>query len=552
MQKTELYSVCQITDLKEMLERNCNLYKGKSAFLIKDCNNSYQKISYTQFGNDVEALGTAFLDIGLENSLIAVIGENRYEWCTTYLSVVNGSGTIVPLDKELPIDEIANLLNRCGASAIVFSKKNRMQIKSIAQKVSSVKYFIDMDLEKEEDGILSYQMLLEKGRKLINMGNTRFRNIEIDNDSMCSLIYTSGTTNLAKGVMLSHRNICSNLTSIFSVVKITPKDTSLSILPLHHTYECNLGFLGLIYNGGTIAFNDSLKNISKNMKDVKPTILVTVPLLLENMHKKIMAKVEATPSSKIKFKAAVHFTNALQSIFRIDLRKKVFKSVYENLGGQLRLIITGAAAIKPEVSKNLYEMGISVLQGYGLTECSPLVAGNNDKAFNHASCGKPIPKVNVKVLNPDKNGIGEIAVKGDNVMVGYYQNEEATNKCLQNGWFHTGDLGRFDRKGFLYITGRLKNMIVTKNGKKIFPEEVESYLNNNPLVRDSLVWGKYNDDTGETFVCAQILPNLDAIHEKFNEISLSKDELSKIIADVIKNVNKQMPLYKHISDFTVR
>jgi Long-chain acyl-CoA synthetases (AMP-forming) len=369
---------------------------------------------------------------------------------------------------------------------------------------------------------------------------------------MCSLIYTSGTTDLAKGVMLSHHNICANLTSVFSTVKISDQDTSLSILPMHHTYECTLGFLGFLYSGGTIAFNDSLKNISKNMRDMQPTVLVTVPLLLENMHRKIISKAGNKVSSKLLFKAALFFTNALYSIFKIDIRKKVFKSVHVNLGGKMRLIITGAAAIKPEVSKTFRKMGIMVLQGYGLTECAPLVAGNRDNSFNDYSCGLPVPQVSVKILTPDKYGIGEIAVKGDNVMLGYYQNEEATRRCIWDGWFHTGDLGRFDRKGFLYITGRLKNVIVTKNGKKIFPEEVETYLNRNPFIQDSLVWGKYDNDTGETFVCAQILPNLDAIYQKLKILSTSKDDLGKIMAEVVKNVNKQMPLYKHINDFTIR
>lgn len=552
MCRKELYPVIQIADLKEMLERSCKQYKEKCAFLIKDCENHYKEISYNQFGNDVDALGTAFLDMGLENCLIAVIGENRYEWCVTYLSVVNGMGTIVPLDKELPAEEIVNLINRCGAAAIVFSKKTRMQIRNIVGKTQSVKYYIDMDLEQDEEDIISLQRLLKRGRKLLESGDKRFLVAKVNKDSMCSLIYTSGTTDLAKGVMLSHHNICANLTSVFSTVKISDQDTSLSILPMHHTYECTLGFLGFLYSGGTIAFNDSLKNISKNMRDMQPTVLVTVPLLLENMHRKIISKAGNKVSSKLLFKAALFFTNALYSIFKIDIRKKVFKSVHDNLGGKMRLIITGAAAIKPEVSKTFRKMGIMVLQGYGLTECAPLVAGNRDNSFNDYSCGLPVPQVSVKILTPDKYGIGEIAVKGDNVMLGYYQNEEATRRCIWDGWFHTGDLGRFDRKGFLYITGRLKNVIVTKNGKKIFPEEVETYLNRNPFIQDSLVWGKYDNDTGETFVCAQIIPNLDAIYQKLKIISTSKDDLGKIMAEVVKNVNRQMPLYKHINDFTIR
>ncbi len=556
MASKKLYQVRKIRDLKDMLEQSCSLFGDKSAFLIREKENQFREISYRQLGNDVDAIGTALLDLGLENKMIAVFGENRYEWAVTYLSVVNGVGTIVPLDKELPADEIVNLLNRCGASAIVFSGKYRNQMKKLAGTIPSIQYYIDMDLVGDEDGLKSFNGLLNKGKELKIAGDDRFSKAVIDPDAMRMLIFTSGTTDLAKGVMLSHKNICANLTSVFATVYVDTKDVSLSILPMHHTYECSLGFLGFIYSGGAIAFNEGLKYIQRNLQEVRPTMLVTVPLLLENVHRKIIDKIGKSRLGMFKFEAALIITNLLNDAFRIDIRKKVFKAVHDTLGGRMRLVITGAAAIKPEVSRCFRRMGISVLQGYGLTECAPLVTGNRDKSFVDKSAGLPIPGVTVRIIDPDANGIGEIVTKGDNVMLGYYNNKEATDKCLHDGWFHTGDLGYLDKRGFLYITGRIKNVIVTKNGKKIFPEEVEAYINRSPFVQDSLVWGKYDESSGETIVCAQVLPNLDAISEKIKEMASNKDELLKAINDAIneavRNANKDMPLYKRIREFTIR
>ncbi len=552
MASENLYSVREIQDLKDMLTQSCIMYGDKSAFLIREGDNRYREISYSRFSNDIEALGTALLKLGLSNGLIAILGENRYEWCVTYLSVINGVGTVVPLDKELPSEEVVNLLNRCEANAIIFSGKCRDQMKKLVGSISSIRYFVDMDSEQDSEGLLSFRRLLENGRELLKAGENDYSLMEVNPDTMSALIFTSGTTDLAKGVMLSHRNICTNITSVCSTVQIKSEDVSLSILPIHHTYECTLGFLAMLYNGGTIAFNDGLKHIPRNLREVKPTFMVTVPLILENMYRKIWDKVGKKKLMRIKFRAALFFTDLLYRVLKIDIRKKVFKSVHENFGGRLRLIITGAAAIRPEVSRCFRKMGIQVLQGYGLTECAPLVAGNRDKSFVDSAGGLPIPGVQIKIFNPDSKGIGEIAVKGDNVMLGYYRNDAATKNSIRDGWFHTGDLGYLGRKGFLYITGRLKNVIVTKNGKKIFPEEVESYINRSPFVQESLVYGECEQVSGECFVCAQILPDLEAIREKFKLVSASKEELMKIIREVIRNTNKDMPFYKHIRQFTIQ
>ncbi len=547
----KFYKVRNITDLKDLLTQSCTLYRDKPAFLIKNKGDNYRNISYNQFGNDVEYFGTALLNLGLSDSSIAVLGENRYEWCVSYLSTVNGVGTIVPLDKELPANEITNLLTRSEATAIIFSGKYREQIKMLKSTINTVKIYIDMDSQTNEDGILSFQELLIEGKQLVEAGDKSFASVKIDPEAARILIFTSGTTDIAKGVMLSHQNICADIMGVCSTVQVKSDDKSLSILPLHHTYECSLGFLAFIYNGAAISFNDGLRNITKNLKNVKPTVMITVPLLIENIYKKIQDKLNKSRTVKLKFNFALFLTTIL-SVFKINLSRKLFKEIHDSFGGEMRLIIVGAAPIKPEVSRFFRRIGIKVLQGYGLTECAPLVAGNRDKSFKDKSCGKAIPGVEIKILQPDNNGIGEILVKGKNVMLGYFRNEKATKKCLSNGWFYTGDLGYMDRKGFLYITGRLKNVIVTKNGKKIFPEEVENYINSDPFVRESYVWGKYDENSGDTVVCAQILPNVEAIANKLNAMNISKDELTKIFKNIVKSVNGKMPLYKHIKEFSLR
>jgi long-chain acyl-CoA synthetase len=548
----DLYNVREINDLKDMLYQSVELFASRNAFILKDSKGKYRGITYTRFKNDVDALGTSFIDLGLKDNAIAVIGENRYEWCVTYLSTVNGTGVIVPLDRELPQEDLEYTLRKSNAAAVVFSGKYLKVMETVSQNNPSIKYFINMDGKTNEGKFLSMETLLEQGRALIRDNNRDFIDAPVDNKKMSILLFTSGTTGFAKGVMLSHRNICSNIMSVRKTVNVVCEDSSLSILPLHHTYECTIGFLCLIYSGGTIAFCENLRRLPNNLKEYKPTLMITVPLLLENVYKKVWDKVGKKPGGRFMLKVAIQYALFVKKVFGIDIRRKIFKSIYENLGGRIRLIITGAAAIDPVVSKFFRNIGISVLQGYGLTECSPLVAGNRDNAFKDDSVGLPIPGVEVRIINADKSGAGEIITRGDNVMLGYFEDEEATRKSIVDGWFHTGDLGRIDDDGFVHILGRIKNVIVTKNGKNIYPEELEASINRNPFVKESLVLGMVDGESGETQVHAQILPNIGAIKEKLKVINISKDELTKILGDVIKNVIKNLPLYKHIKKFSIR
>lgn len=548
----KLYTVRKIKDLKDLLSQSANLFIDKDAFRLRMTDGSYTGISYGRFKNNVDELGTALLSLGLKGAVIAVIGENRYEWCMTYLAVVNGVGTIVPMDKELPFPEITHLLEHCNAQAIVFSGKYTGDMKKLSEVNPSIRYYINMDSEQDQDFYLSLKRLTEKGGALLETGLSDFTEAVIDPEAMGILLYTSGTTGFAKGVMLSHRNICANIMGVCATVYVDSEDSSLSILPLHHTYACTIEFLCMMYSGACISFNDSLKQISRNLKEVKPTILVSVPLLLENMYRKIWDSAGKKPGGKTKLRIALGVGAFLKKALGIDIQRKLFKPIHDNIGGRLRLIVTGAAAIDPLVSRGFRWMGIKVLQGYGLTECSPLVTGNRDNAFVDRSAGLPVPGVEVRINQPDEHGVGEIIVRGSSVMLGYFKNEEATRQSIREGWFYTGDLGRMDAMGFLYITGRSKNVIVTKNGKNIYPEELEAMINKNPLVQESLVWGKIDKASGETRIYAQILPNIEAIKCKLKTINISGEEISKVLGDVVKSVNKSVPLYKHIHKFTIR
>ncbi|NSW89611.1 MAG: AMP-binding protein [Firmicutes bacterium] len=565
MNTMPIYKVRPIRDLKDMVKQSVELFANKNAFWIKaDKEENYKGITYSEFKEDIDALGTALINMGLKDKFIAVIGENRYEWCVTYLAVVNGTGVIVPLDKELPTAEIENLLIRSNASAVFFSGKFIDQMKMLSSKLTTVKYFINMDAvddvakdafegaTKDEAVFLSFRGLIAKGKDLILSGDRSFIDAPVDAEKMSILLFTSGTTDLAKGVMLSHKNICSNLTAVCSVLYIDSNDSVLSILPLHHTYECTCGFLVMIYNGCTISFNEGLKHIAKNLKETKPSIIILVPLILEGMYKKIWEQASKKRGLKTKLKIAIFISNMLLNVFKIDIRRKLFKHIHENIGGRVRLIISGAAAINPEVSKGFRSLGIKVRQGYGLTECSPIVTVNHDKEFRDDSIGKPLPGVEVKIENADENGIGEIVVKGNNVMLGYFGDPNATQKVMKDGWLYTGDLGKMDSNGFFYITGRKKNVIVTKNGKNIYPEEVEACLNKSPYILESLVWGKDEEGSDETLVYAKIVPDFEAIKNKLGTDNFSEDDIYKIIEDEVKAANRSMPLYKRVRDFSIK
>ncbi|HHU90112.1 MAG TPA: AMP-binding protein [Clostridiaceae bacterium] len=550
MKNLELYEVRHIKDLKDMLNSSVELYGEKAAFLSKPKGQAdYTPISYKQYKTDVDALGTALMSLGLKGGKIALIGENRYEWSVSYLAVVNGTGVIVPLDKELPPNEIELLLDRSKADAIIYAGSIKEKVEILTKKDTSLRYFISMDAEEDNGNILSFKLLLQKGHDLLKEGDRRFIDAEIDAETMNMLLFTSGTTDTSKAVMLSHKNICENLMNMCSMLYIDEKDIFLSILPIHHTYECTCGFLCQIYRGCTIAYCEGLRHIVKNLKESKTTMVLGVPLLFESMYRQIMNQAIKTNGEK-KIKFAIGLSNALRKI-NIDIRRKLFKQVHEALGGHIRMFISGAAGIDPQIAKGFRELGISLVQGYGLTECAPIVALNRDVYYKDEAAGLPLPNLQVEIDSPDEDGIGEIKCKGSSVMLGYYNDPEATAEVIRGGWFYTGDSGFIDKDGFVHITGRKKNVIVTGNGKNVFPEEIETLLNRSLYIKESLVYGKGQSD-GDTVICAKIVPDREKIEEDIKDDSAPGSTVEDIIEKEVKRINQSMVIYKHVKEFSLQ
>ena len=543
--KNKYHKTEEVTNFKEMLYRSADIYRSRTAFKKKNSDGKIISITYEEFKNDVIYLGTSLIKNGFLNKKIAVIGKNSYNWCVSYLaaSIV---GIVVPIDKELHTDDVINFMNVSEAVCILGDNKNLSQIlKNIDTLKNKETKFINFDNKNNQ---ILFSSFKEEGKNLYLNGFTDFDKIEIDPDELRILLFTSGTTGNAKGVCLSQRNICSNILSIYGIVKVRKSDLFFSILPLHHTYECTIGFLLPIYSGASIAHCEGLRYIAKNMQEFRPSVILCVPLLLEKLHKNIVKNMNNSLPEKYKKNKNENPFSKLPFFMKMIVKTKVKNT----LGGRLRVFIVGAAAANPNILSDFRNLGLNSLQGYGLTECSPLVAGNTDFFQKDDSAGLPIPNVEYKIDNPNSEGVGEIIVKGPNVMIGYYNNEEETKKAIRNGWFYTGDLGKIDENGYLYITGRCKSVIVTKNGKNIYPEEVEYYLNDNPLISESLVLGIKKDNDDETYINAQIYPNMEAIKESLKGSIPTKEELWKIISDVVNSVNKKLPNYKHIKNFVIR
>ena len=538
--KKKYHKTEEVTNFKDMLYRSGDIYRSRTAFKVKDENGNIKSVIYEEFKNDVIYVGTCLLEKGFENKRIAVIGKNSYKWCVSYL-VASIVGIVVPLDKELHTDDIINFMNVSQTACILGDKKILDNISDNIEKVENP----DTEFIVFEN---NFDKTLNEGKAAYLDGYKKFDDITIDPDELRILLFTSGTTGSAKGVCLSQRNICSNILSIYGIVKVRRSDLFFSILPLHHTYECTIGFLLPIYGGASIAHCEGLRYIAKNMQEFHPSVILCVPLLLENIHKNIVKNMNKTLPDKYKKENNENPYYDLPFIIKKIVRNKVKNT----LGGRLRVFIVGAAAANPEIVADFRALHLNTLQGYGLTECSPLVAGNTDFFQKDDSCGLPIPNVEYKIENPNDEGVGEIIVKGPNVMLGYYEDEEKTKQTIVDGWFHTGDLGKIDENGYLYITGRCKSVIVTKNGKNIYPEEVEYYLNDNPLISEALVLGIQKENDDETYINAQIYPNIEAITEHLKGSVPTKEEIWKIISDVVSNVNNKLPNYKHIKSFGIR
>lgn len=548
--RSDLYVFREIRDLKQMMNSSAQLYGDKTGYMVKDRpGGPYIPISYNQLKRDVDGLGTALLELGLKGKKVAVIGDNRYEWLVAHMAAVCGVGISVPLDKELPVDEVANLLNRSGASALVYSSKVERKVLQAVQQAPGVELLVSMDAREHSDSVKSMPQLIQHGQDLIEQGDHSYLNAEIDPNVMAILLFTSGTTGLAKGVMLSHKNICYNVYAMSQYVDVHEGNVGLSVLPMHHTYEQTCLQMTCLYQGCPIAYCEGLKYITKNMAEAKATVTIAVPLIYESMHRKVWKKAEQSGKAD-KMRMGINISRRLSRLPLNRATKKLFKDVHSALGGHMSTLIVGGAAIDPKVVEDFNAMGFNMFQGYGMTECSPIITVNMDRYSKPASVGLPMPGTEVKLVDQDENGVGEIVCKSDSVMLGYYENEEETAKVLKDGWLYTGDYGYFDEDGFLYISGRKKNVIVTKNGKNIFPEEVEFYLSKSPFIAEVVVRGKDDEKTGETIVWAEIFPDMEAIREQNGE--LSQDELKSLMKREIDAANDQMSTYKRVKRFKLR
>mgnify|MGYP004494974163 CR=1 FL=1 len=539
----------KFTDLKDMLNQTGEVYGDRPAYIFKtEEKGKFRTITHKEFRENINALGTILIQMGLKDKRIAVISENRYEWELSYLAVASGVGVIVPLDKALPDNELESLILRSQVEAIIYSSKYDVIMNTLREKKNTnLKYFISMDLEENTQGIYAEKALVEKGKKLLADGNKTYIDAKIDSEKMGIMLFTSGTTAMSKAVMLSHKNLVTNVMDIIQRFDLTDEDRFLSFLPLHHVFECTVGFLYPISIGGSIAFCEGVKHMAENIKEFEITAMISVPAVFDIIYRKVMKTIEKKGklANLEKGKKVSQFLLKM----KIDLRKQLFKEVHESLGPKLKLVVTGGAALDSETEKGFNDLGFDVEQGYGLTETAPVIAAETPKCRRLGSIGKKFPSVEVKIEDPDEEGVGELMAKGPSIMLGYYENEEATKSALESdGWFHTGDLARIDKDGFIYISGRKKSVIVLNNGKNVFPEEIETLLNKVEGIKETFVFEKKEDD-GDVKVCVEIVYDKELIKDLYH--IEGEENIKEFLWNKVKEVNKLMPKYKYVREMVI-
>ena len=545
MENKKIFEATEFKNIKEIIYNSSKVYSDDIAFVIKHQENKkvrYENVSYKRLLEDINKLGTALFNMGFKGKRIAVIGRNRYEWVISHLANLLGGIISIPLDKDLQYEELENSLIRSKADCIIFDEKLEEKILKIKENKNTnlVEYICMSDLS----GYTSIKETIKKGEELLKNSETDYLNTNIDENIMNILLFTSGTTSKSKAVMLSQKNIASNIYALQSVEDIRKTDTNIAFLPFHHIFGSTCLIMMLACGVKTV-FPDGLRYIKQNLNEYKVSVFVGVPILVEAIYKTIMKEIEKQGKTNL-IKFARKISNFLLK-FNIDIRRKLFKQVIDALGGSLRLVISGGAPADSEILKGFNDLGVTTLQGYGLSETSPVIAAENYNIMKPGSVGLPMINDTIEVVNRDENGIGEIRVKGPNVMIGYYEMPEITAEVLKDGWFYTGDLGYIDKEGLIYITGRNKNMIVLKNGKKVFPEELETLVNRLEIVEESMVFGLPDEnDKSDIKLSVKIVYNKEVAKEKY--VDKSEEELYNIVWEQIKELNKTFPRYKHIQN----
>ena len=530
-----------VSDLKDMLNKTRELYGDRPGYKIKLEEGKYQVYTHNEIRDMIDYLGTALINLGLKDKRIAVIGENRYEWELAYLSVVCGTGTVVPLDKSLPANELEELVERSEVEAIFYSKKYEEIVEKIKySEKNKLKHLISMDSDIHKEGIYSQKELIEKGKEFVEAGDRSFIDAKINPEEMSIMLFTSGTTSKSKVVALSHKNMVSNVMDFASVLDIDSSDRILSFLPLHHVFECTVGMLYSLYIGAQRSFCEGLRHIVENLNEYQITFASFVPAIYESMHKTIIKNLE----KEGKLEAVRKLMEANKDKTMAE-KKEIFKDIHNVFGGQIKLFVSGAAALEKEVEEDFRAWGVNLCQGYGLTETSPVIGVETNENFRVGSIGKPLPHIQAKIEDANEEGMGELVVKGPNVMLGYYNDEEATKEVLEDGWFRTGDLAKIDEDGYIFICGRKKSVIVLKNGKNIFPEEMEALVNKIEGVKESFIFGKQqSDDKDDIKINVKIIFDREIMQEAYKVTT--DDEIYKVLAEKVKEVNQIMPKYKAI------
>ena len=530
-----------VSDLKDMLNKTRELYGDRPGYKIKIEEGKYKTYTHNEIRDMVDYLGTALINLGLKNKRIAVIGENRYEWELAYLSVVCGTGIVVPLDKSLPANELEELVERSEVEAIFYSKKYEETVEKIKySEKNKLKHLISMDTDIHKEGIYSEKELIEKGKEFVEAGDRRFIDAKINPEEMSIMLFTSGTTSKSKVVALSHHNMVSNVMDFASVLDVDSSDRILSFLPLHHVFECTVGMLYSLYIGAERSFCEGIRHIVQNLNEYNITFASFVPAIYESMHKTILKNLE----KEGKLEAVRKLMEANKDKTMAE-KKEIFKDIHNVFGGQIKLFVSGAAALEKEVEEDFRAWGINLCQGYGLTETSPVIGVETNENFRVGSIGKALPHVQAKIEDANDEGMGELVVKGPNVMLGYYNDEEATKEVLEDGWFRTGDLAKIDEDGYIFICGRKKSVIVLKNGKNIFPEEMEALVNKIEGVKESFIFGKQqSDDKDDIKINVKIVFDREIMQEAYKVTT--DEEIYKVLAEKVKEVNQIMPKYKAI------